>query len=293
MPVLEGWRSDPRRVRAAVALGGLLVLLALAGVMLLRRADPVEVWATLLFLPVFLAVVLWRLPGGLVGGVAASAVYVWMRVPAVEAAGLDPYLGVLAGRSLSYLAFGGIGGWAMSRLNRSLAKLDLYDQIDDATGLYNARFLVQGIELELARARRYQTIFSVVVLDAATAAVGALSPRRRARALRHIGQQIAGAIRSVDRGAHLQDARRHRFVLILPETPEEGARVFAERFRSQIAAILDSHGIALPEHDLELTRFTVPGDEERLAQLRAEAQALVPATAPADQPQADGDPAPA
>src|SRR5690606_29263653 len=46
--MLERWRSDPRFARALVACGGALVLLALAGVMVLRRADPVEVLATLL-----------------------------------------------------------------------------------------------------------------------------------------------------------------------------------------------------------------------------------------------------
>lgn len=72
-----------------VAASGLLFLLALAGVMWLRRADPVEIWAILLFLPIFLAVVLWRTVGGLVTAVLASGVYVALRLPAIEAVGFE------------------------------------------------------------------------------------------------------------------------------------------------------------------------------------------------------------
>ncbi len=258
-----------------VAASGLLFLLALAGVMWLRRADPVEIWAILLFLPIFLAVVLWRTVGGLVTAVLASGVYVALRLPAIEAVGFEQYAGVVVGRSAAYLVFGVVGGWAMSRLQRSLTKLDLYDQIDDLTGLFNARFLAQQIELELARAARYQTVFSVVVLDVPRQVFNDQSGRRRARTLRTLGQQITGAIRTVDRGAHIDDGRHHRFALILPETPAEGAEVFAHRFRGRLVELLSDRRIPVEERDVGLTSITVPGGESELAELREQARALV------------------
>src|SRR3546814_18993096 len=74
-----------------------------------------------------------------------------------------------------------------SDLEGSLEKLELYDEIDDETGLYNARNLIQQTDLEMARARRYQTLFSVVLLDVPVAALASLRPRQR-RALLQIGR---------------------------------------------------------------------------------------------------------
>lgn len=99
--------------------------------------------------------------------------------------------------------------------------------------------------------------------------------RRRARTLRTLGQQITGAIRTVDRGAHIDDGRHHRFALILPETPAEGAEVFAHRFRGRLVELLSDRRIPVEERDVGLTSITVPGGESELAELREQARALV------------------
>lgn len=269
------WQDDPARVRILVAVAGLVVLLALAGILWIRRVDPVEVGATLLFVPLFLAVVLFRLPGGLIGGALASGAYVAMRWPAIDTVGLDAYLGLVAGRSLGYLAFGGIGGWAVARLQRSLTKLDLYDQIDDDTGLFNARFLVDGIELERSRAQRYRTLFSAVALDVPSTTFSELTPRRRRRVLRSIGETVSNSIRTVDRAAHVVDGGSDRFVLLLPETPAEGATVFSERFRQGMLDQLQAQGLTVDAAAVTVRSFTVPGDEEAVDELRRAAVRLV------------------
>ena len=64
-------------------------------------------------------------------------------------------------------------------LEGSLEKLELYDEIDDETGLYNARHLLLQTDLETSRARRYQTLFSVVALDFPAAPLNALRSRQR------------------------------------------------------------------------------------------------------------------
>ena len=269
------WQDDPSRVRALVAAAGLLVLLALSGILWLRRVDPVEVAATLLFVPLFLSVLLWRLPGGIIAGVAATGAYLVMRWPAIDTVGLDAYLGLVVGRGFAYLAFGVAGGWAVARLQRSLTKLDLYDQIDDDTGLFNARFLVDGIELERSRAERYRTLFSTVVLEIPGAVLADASARQRRRKLRTLGGFVRNSIRTVDRAVHLADGGRHRLVLLLPETPNEGAAVFAERFRVGVAEAAAGEGLALTPDDLTVTSWTVPGDEEQVDALRAEVARLL------------------
>jgi hypothetical protein len=126
--------------------------------MYVRRVDPVEVAGILLFIPVFVAFVFWNATGGVIGAVIGILVYTLLRYPAIEAVGADRFVGLIASRSVAYLAFGLIGGLANKQLQSSLGKLELYDQIDDATGLFNARFFVQDSGLEVSRADRYQTI---------------------------------------------------------------------------------------------------------------------------------------
>src|SRR5689334_4673217 len=124
--------------RRLVLAAGLAVLLLIAGVMYVRRVDTVEVVAVLLFIPVFLAFSFWHVLGGVVAGAGALALYAFLRSPAIDAVGGGRFTGILIGRGLGYLAFGLLGGWASQQLERSLEKLDVYDQVDDDTGLLNA-----------------------------------------------------------------------------------------------------------------------------------------------------------
>lgn len=269
------WQDDPATLRALIAAVGVAFLLLLAGVLWVRRVDPVEVGATLLFVPLFLAIVAFRLPGGLIGGLGASLAYAFMRLPAMQVLGTEDFALLIAGRSGAYLLFGTLGGWAVGRLQRSLTKLDLYDQIDDDTGLFNARFLVDGLELERQRAERYRTLFSVVVLDVPADSIDAMPARQRRRLLRATGQAVKGSIRAVDRAVHLRHGQRHRFVLLLPETPAEGAAVLAERFRHAMAGELASHGATIDPDALTVDSWTVPGDEHGIVDLRAQARDLM------------------
>ena len=253
---------------------GVAILLIVAAVVYVRRVESTEVLATLLFIPVFVALVFWGWKGGLAAGVLASAAYAWLRVPAIEAVGLDRFLGLLISRSLAYLAFGGIGGWAARQVEASLTKLDLYDQIDDATGLFNARFFLQATDLEQSRAKRYQTLFSVSSVDVPTAALGGLSGRKATRALRDLGRAIGDSIRNVDRAIHADDGIYHRFTVVLPETGREGARVFTDRLAERVAAHFTERGLRLGADRLQTSVVTHPEDEEALVRLRDEFAAI-------------------
>ena len=267
-------RLGSRGGRWLILAVGVGILLIVAAVVYVRRVETVEVVATLLFIPVFIALVLWGWRGGLAAGVLAAAGYGWLRVPAIEAVGLDRFLGLLVSRGLAYIAFGVIGGWAAHQVERSLHKLDLYDQIDDATGLFNARFFLQGTDLEAARAKRYQTLFSVVSVDVPVAALSGLSGKKAARALRDLGRSIAGSIRNVDRAVHADDGIYHRFTVILPETGREGVRVFADRLAERVAAHFTERGVQLTPDRLQVATLTLPDDEEELTRLRDEYSAI-------------------
>jgi GGDEF domain-containing protein len=266
--VIEGMSyGAARRVVLALGLG---VLFLLGGVMYLRRVDSTEVVATLFFVPVFLAFMFWNVAGGIVAALGATAGYALLRGPAIEVVGAGGFGSLIIGRGIGYIAFGVLGGWAVRQLGRSVEKLEIYDQIDDETGLFNARFLVQDIDLEMSRAARYKTLFSVCVVDLPTSSVSVLGRRRRARLLTELGHQLKAALRTVDRGVHAGDWTRHRFAVICPETGREGILVFADRLVQGLSEFLRSRGVPVDEAGLAHTTCTFPGDADSLAALRDE-----------------------
>lgn len=256
------------QARRLIVVAGLVVLAVTAAIMYARRVDDAEVIAILLFMPVFLAFVFWDVKGGVAAAVVASLVYAAVRWPDIEAAGFGFFAGLLLSRSLAFLAFGAIGGWADRQLEQSLEKLELYDQIDDETGLYNARFLLQDTDLEMARARRYKTLFSIAVVDVPLSTYANLGRRKGRTLLRDTGEQLREAVRNVDRAIHGRSATAHRFVVICPETGPEGARIFSDRLAERLALFLTERG-AEPG-PLTGQAYTFPGDDEALTALREE-----------------------
>lgn len=257
--------------RLLVATGG-AVLIAVTLVTYARRVDSVEVVATLLFLPVFLAFVFRGVVGGLVAALLASLAYAGLRYPAIEAIGFAHVSGLVLSRTASYLIFGLVGGWSTQVLEGSLAKLELYDEVDDETGLSNARFLLHQTELEMARALRYETIFSVVVLDLPAAPFAALGSRRRRATLAELGRLLQAAVRTVDHVAHLRDGEVRRLVAILPETSAEGAATFAGRFETRVLEMLAARGVTFADPVPRARQLTFPGDEAGMEALRSEAR---------------------
>lgn len=260
--------------RRLVLAAGLGVLLLIAAVMYVRRVDTVEVVAVLLFIPIFLVFTYWHLIGGLAAAIAATAMYAALRTPAIDAVGGGRFAGILAGRALGYLAFGLLGGWASQQLERSLEKLDVYDQVDDVTGLFNARFLVQDTDLEMARATRYKTFFSVCMVEVPTGPLDSLPRRKRAALLRDLGHQMKEAVRSVDRPVHARDGSVHRFAVMCPETGVEGARVFGSRLGEQLGAFVAGRGVRLPDGGLSWSSATYPGDDSMMGALKEQFAAI-------------------
>ena len=178
------------QVRILMLVAGLVLLAVTAGVNYVRRVETAEVAAILFFIPIFIAFVFWDWKGGLIAAALATDGYIGLREPAIHAIGAGRFTSLIFSRSIAFFAFGAIGGLANQQLRGSLTKLDLYDQIDDDTGLFNARYFVEDTNLEIARARRYRSIFAVVALDFPAEALVPLGRRARARVLRDLGRTI-------------------------------------------------------------------------------------------------------
>jgi GGDEF domain-containing protein len=258
------------KARRLVLGTGFAVLLLTAGVMYARRVETVEVVATLLFMIVMVGFVFWKLKGGISAGIAATLAYIWLRYPAVEAVGLGGFAGLILSRAIAYTSFGAIGGWANRRLEASVVKLELYDQVDDLTGVFNARFFLQDTDLEISRSRRYQTLFSVAVADIPQSALEPLSHRQRTGAIRQLAQGLRLGVRSVDRVVHGSDGNRHRLAVVLPETGAEGARVFTDRLVTRVAGNLAQRGADINGNGVEGLALSFPEDAEGIQNLRQE-----------------------
>jgi GGDEF domain-containing protein len=258
------------KARRLLAATGLAVLAVVAAVMYARRVDGVEVAATLLFVPIFLVFVFRGVVGGVIAALAAIAIYAGLRADAIDAIGAGEFTGLIFSRAAAYLIFGAVGGWSMQVLEGSLTKLELYDEVDDETGLFNARHLLHQADLETARAKRYQTLFSIVVLDLPAGPFNALKGRERRSVLRELGRLLRESVRNVDHVVHARDGDRHRIAVVLPETAHEGAEVFRARFDDRVRAHLAERGVVIDPNEVPATALTFPGDDEALASVRAD-----------------------
>ena len=126
----------------------------------------------------------------------------------------------------------------MGRLNKELKvvreRLTEMATMDDLTGLYNRRYAMEALEGEMKRAKRYPAPLALCMID-----------------LDHFKNvndrygHAAGDAVLTDVGKLLNDSARQtdiacryggeEFVLILPNTDAEGAMVFCERLREEVA----------------------------------------------------------
>ena len=141
---------------------------------------------------------------------------------------------------------GGLARQAMSlielraherQLKDALERAEHLASVDSLTGLQNRRVLFERLDLETARARRYGTPLSAVLID--------LDHFKRVNdgyghaagdaVLRSVGKLIRGAVRASDLAARYGG---EEICVLLPQTGPEGAQRFAESLRRKIGAMV-------------------------------------------------------
>lgn len=265
-----------RQARLIVVGFGTALVAGVALAAFYRGADLVEVGAIGLFLPVLVAFAYGGTRGGVVAGALAAGVYLVVRYVTLDLIGLGfgEFVGSAVARVVLYVGVGLLGGWANELLERQLRKLELYDEVDDDTGVGNARALLVIADREASRAQRYGTVFSVAVLDVDRDLFEHLPSRRSRRALRELCQTLDGQVRTTDLVTRVPLDDREELVVVLPETGQEGARVFLERLVPGARDVLSSSGVSV-DGELTGTAFTLPGDEGRLRELQTRAREVL------------------
>ena len=131
----------------------------------------------------------------------------------------------------------------ISELKYTVKKISLSDEL---TGLYNRKYLQDRIDAEFSRARRYNQPLSCLLVDIDFFKVinDMYGYDWGDVLLKRIAEMLKNLIRKEDILARYGD---EEFIVILPNTPEENAFIFAERFR----------------RDIEKMEFIPAGEQER------------------------------
>jgi len=130
----------------------------------------------------------------------------------------------------------------LERLRRRNDELEFLGAVDVLTGMANRRGLEEELDRLAAGAVRHHVALSAVMARAKIAAGGGTRRARAERdeALRRELGYLVTAVRRTDDFSGVWDPRT--FVVLLPLTAVEGARAFAERLRSVVAAAPLRHG---------------------------------------------------
>ncbi len=112
-------------------------------------------------------------------------------------------------------------------------KIEEISITDDLTNLYNIRYLDQAVDIEIERARRYRSMFSLVFMDIdnfkkVNDRYGHLVG---SRVLIEMAQLLQEGLRKVDVVSRYGG---DEFVIILPQTPRDSSFMVANRLRRMI-----------------------------------------------------------
>ena len=205
--------------QTVLLVGGSLVV-----TFVLDVVTPVEMSFSLLYLvPVALATwMVGRALGGAVATVCAILVYLWERY------GAFPYSSsfFLHWAFVIHFGFYFAFAWALAALRATYLRTKIDTLRDVETGLYNRKAFYEAIAVETRRAIRFSRSVSLATFELADGT--ALAD------LRDVARALATS-RMYDVPARID---RRRFVLLLPETGAEAARIAVDRVR--LAAGIDA-----------------------------------------------------
>ena len=122
---------------------------------------------------------------------------------------------------------------ALLRIKAIKDKLERVSTTDDLTGLHNRKYLQERLEEEISRSKRYGTKLSCILFDIDFFKVvnDMYGYEWGDILLRNIANKLNAMIRKEDILTRYGD---EEFLLVLPNTSEENAFLFGERFRREV-----------------------------------------------------------
>ena len=135
---------------------------------------------------------------------------------------------------------------SMLKIKEYKDKINKVSTTDELTGLHNRKYLQERLDQEIARARRYKTPLSCLLFDIDFFKVvnDMYGYEWGDVLLKNLAEKLKQMVRKEDVLTRYGD---EEFILILPNTSEDNAFLFGERFR----------------RDIEKMEFIPAGEEER------------------------------
>ena len=132
-------------------------------------------------------------------------------------------------------------------------KLERVSTTDDLTGLHNRKYLQERLEEEISRSRRYGTKLSCILfdLDHFKAVNDIYGYEWGDILLKNIANKLHAIVRKEDILTRYGD---EEFLLILPNTSEDNAFLFGERFRREVEKME-----FIPQGEEEPHKVTISG----------------------------------
>lgn len=142
---------------------------------------------------------------------------------------------------------------ALLKIKSTKDKLTTVSTTDELTGLHNRRYLQERLEEEISRSRRYGTKLSCILFDLDFFKVvnDMYGYEWGDILLRNIANKLNAMIRKEDILTRYGD---EEFLLVLPNTSEENAFLFGERFRREVEKME-----FIPAGEEEAHRVTISG----------------------------------
>ncbi len=134
----------------------------------------------------------------------------------------------------------------LAKIKELNEKINNISTTDDLTGLHNRKFLIERLEAEMSRAKRYNSKVSCILFDIDYFKVvnDMYGYEWGDVLLKKLAEMLLNLARKEDVVTRYGD---EEFMVLLPDTSEENAFIFAERFR----------------RDVEKMSFIPAGEDER------------------------------
>ena len=142
---------------------------------------------------------------------------------------------------------------ALLKIKEYKDKIEKVSTTDDLTGLHNRKYLQERLEEEISRSKRYGTKLSCILFDIDFFKVvnDMYGYEWGDILLRNIANKLNAMIRKEDILTRYGD---EEFLLVLPNTSEENAFLFGERFRREVEKME-----FIPAGEEEAHRITISG----------------------------------
>lgn len=172
---------------------------------------------------------------GFIASLLASVIYVLLHLSQSADISNPAILKMIAVRFVGYSLVGVVGGEICDRIRARNQRAKTTEGIDPISRTYNQRFLSYEINAAISETNRYDTTFSLILIDPATRGVNGSTTALVNDRIRLIGEYLRKDVRVVDKVGRTDDGI---FVLILPHTTFEGAKCIAGRIEDGIKDLL-------------------------------------------------------